>query len=55
MLELDLMAARDKWIEETKTPGDRAVRECSDFLCYCNHDGLFADFHSFRHLFRSRT
>ena len=23
----------------------------SDFLCYCNHDGLFADFHSMRHLF----
>jgi hypothetical protein len=23
----------------------------SDFLCYCNHEGLFADFHSMRHLF----
>ena len=23
----------------------------SDFLCYCNHDGLFADFHSLRHWF----
>ena len=22
----------------------------SGFLCYCNHDGLYADFHSFRHL-----
>ena len=23
----------------------------SDFLCYCNHDGLYADFHSLRHWF----
>jgi integrase/recombinase XerD len=23
----------------------------TDFLCYCNHDGLYADFHSMRHLF----
>ena len=23
----------------------------SDFLCHCNHDGLYADFHSLRHWF----
>jgi integrase len=27
------------------------VREKSDFLCYENHDGRFADFHSNRYLF----
>jgi integrase len=26
-------------------------REKSDFLCYRNHAGLYADFHSCRHLF----
>ena len=25
----------------------------TDFLCYCKHDGLFADFHGLRHLFIS--
>jgi integrase/recombinase XerD len=51
MVERDLMAARDKWIEEVKEPEERRDREKTDFLCYCNHDGLFADFHSLRHLF----
>jgi integrase len=51
MMERDLMAARDKWLEETKTPEERAERLKSDFLCYCDHDGLYADFHSMRHLF----
>ena len=51
MIERDLMAARDKWLEEAKTPKEHTERLKSDFLCYCNHDGLFADFHSMRHLF----
>jgi len=51
MLERDLMAARDKWLDEAKTPEQYAERLKSDFLCYCDHDGLFADFHSMRHLF----
>jgi len=51
MIERDLMAARDKWLEEAKTEGERQRRLKSDFLCYCNHDGLYADFHSMRHLF----
>ena len=51
MIERDLMAARDKWIEEAKTEAEKKRRLKTDFLCYCNHDGLFADFHSMRHLF----
>jgi site-specific recombinase XerD len=51
MIERDLMAARDRWLDEEKNEKKRAERMQSDFLCYCNHDGLFADFHSMRHLF----
>jgi integrase len=51
MIERDLMAARDQWLEEAKTEGEYAERLKSDFLCYCDHRGLFADFHSMRHLF----
>jgi integrase/recombinase XerD len=51
MIELDLMAARDRWIEEAKTEAEKKRRLKTDFLCYCNHDGLYADFHGFRHLF----
>jgi integrase/recombinase XerD len=51
MIERDLMAARDKWLEDEKDEKKKAAKTQSDFLCYCNHDGLFADFHSMRHLF----
>ena len=51
MIERDLMAARDKWIEEAKAEAEKKRRLKTDFLCYCNHDGLYADFHSMRHLF----
>jgi site-specific recombinase XerD len=51
MIERDLMAARDKWLDEAKTEAEKKRRLKTDFLCYCNHDGLFADFHSTRHLF----
>ena len=54
MIERDLMAARDKWLEEAKTEEEQEERLKSDFLCYCNHDGRFADFHSLRHLFITR-
>ena len=50
-MRLDLERARTRWIEEAKMEGERRKREQSDFLCYCNGDGLFADFHSNRHLF----
>ena len=51
MIERDLMAARDKWLDEAKTEEDLKERLESDFLCYCNHDDLYADFHSLRHFF----
>ena len=51
MMERDLMAARDKWIDEANTEVEKRRRLKTDFLCYCNHYGLYADFHSMRHLF----
>ena len=52
MLERDLMAARDKWLEDAEAnEKEHQERLQSDFLRYCNHDGLYADFHSMRHLF----
>ena len=53
MIRLDLKAARQKWLEESETSDECLERIRSDFLRYCNHDGLFADFHSTRHLFIS--
>ena len=50
MIERDLMVARKKWIEEAK-PAELQQRLQSDFLSYQNHAGLYADFHSLRHLF----
>ena len=51
MMRLDLEAARDAWIEEVKTPEEQQKREETDFLAYRDDSGLFADFHSNRHLF----
>ena len=51
MMRRDLAAARRKWIEEAPTKEEKARRLDCDFLCFCNHDGLYADFHSLRHLF----
>ena len=51
MIERDLMAARDKWLDEAKTEEELERRLKSDFLCQCNDDGLYADFHSLRHWF----
>ena len=53
MIERDLMAARDQWLDEAKTDAEKLERLRSDFLCYCDHDDLFADFHGLRHLFIS--
>jgi integrase len=53
MIERDLMAARDAWLEAAKTPDEKMDRLRSDFLCYCDADGLYADFHGLRHLFIS--
>jgi integrase len=51
MVKWDLMAARDKWLDEAKKPAEKMKRLKSDFLSYCNDDGLYADFHSLRHWF----
>ncbi|MCC6126080.1 MAG: tyrosine-type recombinase/integrase [Pirellulales bacterium] len=51
MIEGDLIAARDKWFKDEIDERKKAEMMETDFLCYCNHDGLFADFHSMRHLF----
>ena len=51
MMKLDLEAARAKWIEDGKTPAEKQRRTETDFLSYESEDGLFADFHSNRHLF----
>ncbi len=55
MVERDLMAARDAWLEEAKEDKrEKRRRLKTDFLCYCNHDGHCADFHGLRHLFINR-
>lgn len=51
MIRIDLEQARKAWIEKAKTKKERRERETSDFLVYCDSDGLYADFHSTRHMF----
>jgi hypothetical protein len=51
MMRLDLEAARAAWLLEAKTADERASRQESDFLCYRDEDGLYADFHANRHTF----
>ena len=46
MIELDLKAARQKWMEESEESDECLKRIKSDFLRYCDHDGLYADFHA---------
>ena len=51
MIKRDLKVARDKWIEDGETEAEKEIRLKTDFLCYCDHAGLYADFHSFRHMY----
>ncbi|MCX7429186.1 MAG: tyrosine-type recombinase/integrase, partial [Planctomycetia bacterium] len=51
MMQRDLKAARKAWMGAAKTPEEQEAREQSDFLAYQDSAGLFADFHSNRHLF----
>jgi integrase/recombinase XerD len=44
MIARDLKVARKKWLEEATTAEVRAERLKSEFLCYCDHKGLYADF-----------
>ena len=53
MMRRDLAAARKSWIAETNDPDEEKRRNESDFLCYKNSAGLFADFHANRHTFIS--
>ena len=53
MMRLDLEAAREKWIGDAATPEEARERAKSDYLCYQNSDGHFADFHANRHTFIS--
>ena len=50
-MRLDLKAAREAWLSDAKTAEEREKREESDFLCYRDEDGLYADFHATRHTF----
>lgn len=49
MIERDLKSARWTWIEEAEDSDECWRRIQSDFLRYCNHDGLYADYHGLRH------
>ena len=53
MMKLDLARARKLWIDEAKSESEKNQRLSSDFLKYCDEDGLFADFHANRHTFIS--
>ena len=53
MIQRDLKAARDTWVEEAGGDAERKVREESDFLRYVDDSGRFADFHALRHSFIS--
>ncbi|MGE0759962.1 MAG: tyrosine-type recombinase/integrase [Pirellulaceae bacterium] len=49
MMRADLKAARMKWIDEAEAAEEKQKREESDFLAYCDENGLYADFHANRH------
>ena len=51
MLRKDLTDARMEWLEDAKTPKERAEQKRSDFLVYRDASGRALDFHSFRHTF----
>jgi len=51
MMRRDLRAARKQWLKEADTEAERAWREASDFLTYCDSFGRYADFHANRHTF----
>ncbi len=51
MMKTDLANARKEWIGKATSDQEKKRREDSDFLCYQDENGLFADFHSNRHTF----
>ena len=53
MMKQDLERARKTWVKQAKTSRERKKREESDYLAYCDENGLYADFHANRHTFIS--
>jgi hypothetical protein len=53
MLQRDLAAARNSWIEEAQTDTEKKRRNASDFLRYEDTAGRVADFHALRHTYIS--
>ena len=49
MIRADLWTARALWLSEASEDEERARREQSDFLVYCDSQGRYADFHALRH------
>jgi integrase len=55
MIRGDLKEARKKWLQSFQDARQRTEAEQSDFLTYCDAEGLFADFHALRHTYISRV
>ena len=51
MVRFDLASARTAWMTAAATPGERAERERSAFLCEIDDAGFVFDFHALRHTF----
>jgi len=54
LVQADLAAARDAWLEEAATKKERKEREKASFLKYRDAAGRVADFHALRHTYISR-
>jgi integrase len=51
ILQRDLAAAREAWVDDTEKPAERKYRERSDYLRDVEAAGQVVDFHSLRHGF----
>lgn len=49
MVQKDLHTARQQWLSEAQNASERARRQESDYLAYCDSQGRYADFHALRH------
>jgi integrase len=49
MIRRDLEEARAAWLSDAQDDRQRAEREASDFMTFCDADGRHADFHALRH------
>src|SRR5690606_1752119 len=55
LLRADMDAARARWLDEARTPAERAAREESDFLRHTDAAGRVVDFHALRVHYVSRV